>query len=119
LLIHQTCHSLNLRRPPRILVDPHKSREYRKVAVAQIIDTPLNRGLLNNALWMKIFRLLPVVGARRSHYELAVFAHDTSADEGDEVESTMLISTEVAHGKMQWQCSMSLDGFIAGPGGDM
>jgi|GEM_PF-850432 dihydrofolate reductase len=68
---------------------------------------------------MKIFRLLPVVGARRSHYELAVFAHDTSADEGDEVESTMLISTEVAHGKMQWQCSMSLDGFIAGPGGDM
>src|SRR6185312_12168615 len=49
LLIHQTCHSLNLRRPPRILVDPHKSREYRKVAVAQIIDTPLNRGLLNNA----------------------------------------------------------------------
>jgi dihydrofolate reductase len=22
-------------------------------------------------------------------------------------------------GKMQWQCSMSLDGFIAGPGGDM
>jgi hypothetical protein len=50
LLIHQTCHSLNLRRPPRILVDPHKSREYRKVAVAQIIDTPLNHGLLNNAL---------------------------------------------------------------------
>jgi hypothetical protein len=21
--------------------------------------------------------------------------------------------------KMQWQCTMSLDGFIAGPGGDM
>jgi hypothetical protein len=49
LLILQPCHSLNLRRPPRILVDPHKSRGYHKVAVAQISDTPLNRGLLNNA----------------------------------------------------------------------
>src|SRR4051812_17616104 len=50
LLILQTCHSLHLRRPPRILVDLHKSRRYREVAVAHISDTPPNRGLLNNAL---------------------------------------------------------------------
>jgi hypothetical protein len=49
LLIRQTYHSVHLRRPPCILVDPHKSRGYRRVAVAYVSDTPLKRRLLNNA----------------------------------------------------------------------
>ena len=49
LLLAQPCHSLRLRRLPRILGDPHKSHGYPEAAVAYVSDTSQINSILNNA----------------------------------------------------------------------
>ena len=97
LLILQPCHSLNLRWPPRILVDPHKSREYRKVAVAHISDMPHNRGLLNNALGLHLSdngedvgRLVAATNDARAELATIIAGRD-DAQTGDRVRHGMAL----------------------------